>query len=293
MPTRSPSAQQGGVARPVSAVARVVLDEVGVGRLGLADEHGDAQHGVRRVEQRVSAARALGEDEADEVGAGLDGGVDVVLAREAAHLHERTAQDLAAGRRPGRARASASSRRARRSRPASSAAAACAAVAIPLSAIRTRSRGTSAEQLELGGAVDPERREVARVDADHRGAERDRALAPRRRRAPRRACRAPAPRPRRAGAAQVASSRSRSSSSAASAPASLRLPQVLRRREEALGEQRQRDRRACRAQVVPGAAEALVDEHRHRARARRLVRRRDRASRRRRGGCRRPTASAA
>ena len=74
----------------MAVLARVELDEVGVGVVLLADEHGDAQHGVGRVEQRVGAARALGgEDEPDEVGAGVDRGVDVVLARQPAHLDER------------------------------------------------------------------------------------------------------------------------------------------------------------------------------------------------------------
>ena len=59
------ASQEHRVARAVPVLALVELDDVGVGLLGLADEHRDAQHGVGRVEQRVGAARALGrEDEA-------------------------------------------------------------------------------------------------------------------------------------------------------------------------------------------------------------------------------------
>ena len=59
--------------------------------------------------------------------------------------------------------------------PASSAAAPWARVSIADSAITIRSRGARGEQLELAAAVDRERREVARVDADHGRAERGRA----------------------------------------------------------------------------------------------------------------------
>ena len=47
----------------------------------------------------------------------------------------------------------------------------------------------------------------------------------------------------------------------------LRRAQVLVGREEALGEERRRRRGAGGAEVVPGAAEALVDEHGDRSRA--------------------------
>ena len=81
---------QDAVARPVPVLAVVELDEVGAGLVLLADEDRDAEHGLGCVEQLVGAARALpGEDEADEVGARLDGGVDVLLAREPADLDER------------------------------------------------------------------------------------------------------------------------------------------------------------------------------------------------------------
>ena len=84
------AAQQLRVPRPVTVLARVELDEISLGLVTLADEDRDSQHRLRRIEQHVRAARALGrQDEADQVGAGLDGGVDVLLPRQAAHLDER------------------------------------------------------------------------------------------------------------------------------------------------------------------------------------------------------------
>ena len=84
------AAQQLRVPCPVTVLASVELDEISLGLVTLADEHRDPQHRLRRIEQHVSAARALGrQDEADQVGAGLDGGVDVLLPRQAAHLDER------------------------------------------------------------------------------------------------------------------------------------------------------------------------------------------------------------
>ena len=89
------AAAQHAVARAVAVLARVELDEVGVRLVLLADEDGDAQHRLGRVEQLVGAARALpGEDEADEVGARLDRRVDVLLPGEAADLDERPRDQL-------------------------------------------------------------------------------------------------------------------------------------------------------------------------------------------------------
>ena len=121
------------------------------------------------------------------------------------------------------------------------------------------------EQLELRRAVDPEGREVARVDADHRGAERDgrgelvgvvrldeRVEA------------------ERFGLAPGARARPRRRDRAAGAAPRRRRPRVPSRRcsrveKKPLASSGRRRRRPRRAQVVPGAAEPLVDEHRHRA----------------------------
>ena len=106
MPTSLTVAAQDAVARAVPVLALVELDEVGVRLLLVADEDGDAEHGLGRVEQLVGAARALlREDEADQVGARLDGGVDVLLPREAADLDERAARSARRASRRGRARA--------------------------------------------------------------------------------------------------------------------------------------------------------------------------------------------
>src|SRR5436309_2670427 len=62
------ASQQVRVARAMAVLARVELHEIGVGRLALADEDGDAQHRLGRSEQRVGPTRALlREDEADDV----------------------------------------------------------------------------------------------------------------------------------------------------------------------------------------------------------------------------------
>ena len=109
--------------------------------------------------------------------------------------------------------------------------------------------------------------EVAGVDPDHRRAERDAiALS---------SCASCAStsvsRPSRAAASSSAraceSSRSRRSRSAASAPASRAVRRSSSRREEPLRKERQHRRGARRTQVVPGAAETLVDEDRDRGRA--------------------------
>ena len=50
---------------------------------------GHVEHGRR------AARRALGEDEAEQVRARLDRGVDVLLPRQAAHLDERAREQLA------------------------------------------------------------------------------------------------------------------------------------------------------------------------------------------------------
>ena len=215
---------------------------------------------------RRAAGSRVGEDEADQVGAGLDRGVDVLLPGQAAHLDERPRQQL------GELRAWIVG--AHQRRPDQDGVRArelgCGGLAREP---RSRSRrsapgrvGACATQLELGAPVDAERRQVARVDPDHRGAELPSRARARPRRAPRRACRARATRRARSSAAAAASSRSRRIRSTASAPASASRHRARRGREEALGEQRQA-RRGARAarRSSDEPAEPLVDEHRHRA----------------------------
>ncbi len=168
--------EQHGVAGAVAVLTCVLLHEVGVGLLGLADEHGDAQHRRRRREQRRGAARALlGEDEPDEVGAGVDGCVDVLLAREPADLHERPCQQVAELR-AGVARGH--ERRADEHRVGAGELGGGRLCPRRDPAFRDHDPITrcACDELELGAAIDREVAEVARVDADDRCAELDRAL---------------------------------------------------------------------------------------------------------------------
>jgi len=80
----------------MAVLARVDLIEVGVGLRDVLDEHRDGQHRVRDLEHALRPAWALlREDEPREVGTGFRGDGDVLLAREAADLDERTRQQLA------------------------------------------------------------------------------------------------------------------------------------------------------------------------------------------------------
>ena len=153
------------------------------------------------------------------------------------------------------------------SAPASSAAAPCARVCTPLSATTTAScRAQSRNELELCAAVDLERRQVARVDADHLGAERDRAvqlvgvvrlderLEPELARVREQGGRALV--------VDVAQDHERGVRAR-----DLELQQLELLGEEALGEQRRSRRRPRGLEIVDRAAEALVDEDRDRSRA--------------------------
>ena len=153
----------------------VQLDEIGFGRLRVADEDGDAQPVVRDIQHRVGPAwAALGEDEAEQVGAGLGGGVDVLLPCQAADLHERTGQELDELR--GRI-AGLHQRRADEDR--------VGAGELGRSSLSARMHATlgyddgvairdARNEAELRLAVDLEGREVAGVDPDHLGLQRER-----------------------------------------------------------------------------------------------------------------------
>ncbi len=276
----------------MAVLAGVELDEVGAGLVLLADEDGDAEDGVRCVEELVGAARALPrKDEADEVCARLDGGVDVLLAGQATDLDEGPRdQPRERGARIG----GAHQRRADEDRVGARELGRGA-----LGACRDGGLGDddpvarrAREQGELCSSVDREGREVARVDADHGSPERDRAVELGRvvrldERVEPEGLRV-LQQPRTRLVVEIAKDEERRVGAGLA-----RRPQMVGRREEALGEQRQRRFRPGRAQVVPRAGEPLVHEHRHRARPGALVAGGRRRPRRRPAGGRPPTASAA
>ena len=107
---------------------------------------------ARRAARRCGAGSPRARMKPTQIGAGLDGGVDVLLARQAAHLDERPREQLARASRPDRGRASASSRRASRSRRRARPRRPGRAVSIADSAITIRSRGACGEQRELARA---------------------------------------------------------------------------------------------------------------------------------------------
>ena len=79
----------------MAVLSRVELDEVGPGLLGLADEDGDAEDGVRSGQDCGRPAwRLPREDEPDEIGARLGGDRDVLFAGQATHLDERARDQL-------------------------------------------------------------------------------------------------------------------------------------------------------------------------------------------------------
>ena len=123
--------------------------------------------------------------------------------------------------------------------------------------------GRAREQRQLAAPVEIERRQVARVDADHRRVERDRTLELIR----------VVRLDERVEAERVRATQQRTHLHVVEIaqeqehrvrPGRSRGLEIVRRREEALGEQGQRRGSARGAQIVPRAAEALVDEHRHR-----------------------------
>ncbi len=163
------ASQQRGIACPMAVVARVVLNQVGVGRLDLTDEHRHpGAPGARRLEEGIGAPGALGKDEPHEVGARLG----------QPHRH-----------RPGRVRPQdAFHERAAQELTESGARIRCAHQRLadehgvrPCQLGRRCLRGSAdaalgnqhavawhqAEQLQLAETVDLEGRQVSCVDADH------------------------------------------------------------------------------------------------------------------------------
>ena len=153
---------------------RVHLVEGGVAGAGLADPHGDGEGRLRDGENSLCRPRALRrEHEAEQIGACLGGDRDVLLARQSAHLDQRARQQLA--QLGGRVR------RPHQRRPdedrVRTGELGCGALRTRLDP-RLRDHdpvvGHRRDELELRVTVDRERRQVARVDADHWRFERDR-----------------------------------------------------------------------------------------------------------------------
>ena len=211
----------------MAVLARVELDEVGAASRDVLDEHGDREHRVGNVEHALRAARALlREDEAGEVGAGLHGDRDVLLARQPADLHERAREQLAQLRRRV-LRAHQRVPTSTASAPASSAAAPCARDSIPRLGDRRRGRAARARRgrAARAGRSRTSTRSRALI-ADHRRVERDRALELLRVVRLDERVEPELGRVRHAARGRASSSRSRSSSSAASAPASFSLQEL-------------------------------------------------------------------
>ena len=158
-------AKQRSVASAVAVLLWVELLEVCADVFGLADEDADGEERVRDRKRGSRLSRTLSQHEPGQVGAGLGRDRDVFLAGEAADLHERTAQEvgeLRAGiggahqRRADEDRVGAGELRGRGLRAVGDAALG------DDRAVARRAR----DQVELHGAVDLERAQVARVHAD-------------------------------------------------------------------------------------------------------------------------------
>ena len=268
------AAQEHRVPTAVLAAAAVELVEVGVRLVPVVDPDGDGEHPLRDRQHLGRSARALaGQDEARQVGTGLGCRGDVLLARQPADLHERPREQLPQlGRRVRRLHQG----RADEDRVGAGDLGGRPLCPRPHAALRDDDRrvgegAAPSDQVELRGSVDGKRGEVARVDADHRRAQRggalqlmavvglDERLQPQLAGAAQQPCRR--------GVVEVAQQEQHGVGARLA-----RRAQVLLRREEALREQRQPRGRARRAQVVPRAAEAVVDEHRDGRGARPLVR---------------------
>ena len=134
--------------RGSAVLALVELDEVGAPLVPASPTKTATESTVVGDGEHASArARALRrEDEAGEVGARLGRDGDVLLARQAADLHERPREQLARASRPGRARASAPSRRGSRRRRRARPRRPGRACGSPLSAIDDRGRAARARR---------------------------------------------------------------------------------------------------------------------------------------------------
>jgi hypothetical protein len=168
--------EQRAVARAVAVLPRIELYEVGAVVRHLADVHRDREHRVRdRQHRRRPARRLAGEHEPRQVGSGLGGGGHVLLARQAADLHERPGEQLLQLRRrvggPHQRRADQHRVRAGQLRLAAVGAGGDRALRDDDPAAR---RGL--DELELRTPVDGEGGEVARVDPDYGRVELDRPL---------------------------------------------------------------------------------------------------------------------
>ncbi len=239
----------------------VELDQIGSGLLCLADEHGNAEAVIRNGQNLAGAARALlREDEAEHVGAGLDGRVDVLSTREAADLHEWAGDDVAEPR--GRILC-AHECRADENRIGARELGGRALRARVHAALRHDHSvviGQMGDQLELGTPVDLERREVACIDADHLCAEADGAL--------QLSCVVRLDERLETEFVRVIHQGCRTlivdvaeQDEGSVGTRDLRLQQVQLFGEETFGEKRRRRRGARGLEIVERAAEAIVDEN--------------------------------
>ncbi len=160
---------------PPSLRLRVNLDEIGRGLLGVPDEDSDREHRLGHRKNLPRATRALGEDEAGEIGTGGCCCLDVFRSRQSADLHKRPCDQLRQlrcwidclhKRRPDEDAVRPRELGLGRLRP----------VGDPALGDDDAVAGCLGNELELARTVDCKRGEVASVDPDRVGIECDRSL---------------------------------------------------------------------------------------------------------------------
>ncbi len=154
----------------------VELNEIGASIVELADVDGDREHRLRHREEVGGAPRALrGQDEAGHVGAGLRRDGHVLVASQATNLDQWPRGELG---QLGCRIAGTHQRRTDedRVRARQLGCGALGAGGDPTLGDDDAVVGGFRDQLELGGAIDVEGREIAGVDADRVGIELDGAL---------------------------------------------------------------------------------------------------------------------
>ena len=154
----------------------VHLVEVSLARACFADPDRNREHRLRHVQHRGGCARTLRhKHEAGEIGSRLRCGGDVLLARQAAHLHERAGEKL------GEPRGRVWSRHQRRADEDRVSAGKLGGRALgpgmdPRFGNNDAAACHAGDELELSLAIDAKRRQIACIDPDYGSVERDRTV---------------------------------------------------------------------------------------------------------------------